>query len=108
MQTCEHCPYPARCEMQQRCIRSKINATPVELPEPMPVPVKTSNGIGMTGKIKLERRRYPKMPNKKYTGIMPKPRPTYANPASYEHRRVITCREGSSSQGSQAAPEACV
>jgi hypothetical protein len=38
--------------MQQRCIRSKINATPVVLPEPVPVPVKTSNGIGMTGGIK--------------------------------------------------------
>jgi len=60
MQTCEHCPYPARCEMQQRCIQSKINATPVILPEPVPVPVKTSNGIGMTGKIKTGKKKVSK------------------------------------------------
>lgn len=57
MKLCEHCPYPSRCEMQQRCIRQKINATPVVLPEPMPVPVKTSNGIGMTGKIKAAKKK---------------------------------------------------
>ena len=56
MQKCEHCPYPARCEMQQRCIQNKINAKPVVLPEPIPVPVKTSSGIGMTGKIKIAKK----------------------------------------------------
>tara|TARA_E500000318_G_scaffold108657_2_gene119953 strand:+ start:796 stop:984 length:189 start_codon:yes stop_codon:yes gene_type:complete len=52
MKICDGCPFPRRCEPQQRCIVYKIGAEPVIMPEPTPVPVKTTNGIGMTGAIK--------------------------------------------------------
>lgn len=52
MQTCPNCPFPRRCTSQERCIAYKIGAEPVILPDPKPVPVKTSFGSGLTGKIK--------------------------------------------------------
>jgi len=52
MKICDGCPFPRRCEPQGRCIVYKIGAKPVIMPEPEPVPVMTSNGIGMTGIIK--------------------------------------------------------
>jgi len=52
MQTCEHCPFPRRCENQERCVAYKTDAVPVTLPEPVSVPVITSQGVGMTGKPK--------------------------------------------------------
>lgn len=52
MNICSNCPFPRRCEPQNRCIAYKKDAEPVIMPEPQSVPVKTSNGIGMTGKIK--------------------------------------------------------
>ncbi|WJE88103.1 hypothetical protein FAMCQIZV_CDS0022 [Phage C72C1] len=52
MKTCEHCPFPRRCEPAERCIAYKKDAEAVILPEPAPVPVVTTSGVGMTGKIK--------------------------------------------------------
>ena len=52
MQTCTHCPYPARCSAQERCIAYKIGGTGTELPPPVPHAVITSSGISMTGKVK--------------------------------------------------------
>jgi len=52
MNICDNCPFPRRCEPQGRCIAYKKDAEPVILPEPESVPVKTSNGIGMTGKMR--------------------------------------------------------
>jgi len=56
MEICEHCPYPHRCGPQERCIAYKIGGEGDILPEPVEVrvfhPVMTTDGIGMTGKIK--------------------------------------------------------
>jgi hypothetical protein len=50
MNTCGNCPMPRRCLSAERCIVYKEGAEPVVLPEPKPVPVKTSFGVGSTGK----------------------------------------------------------
>lgn len=52
MNICEHCPFPRRCENQDRCVAYKTDAVPVTLPEPVSVPVITTQGSGMTGKPK--------------------------------------------------------
>ena len=57
MEVCEHCPYPHRCKPQQRCIAYKKNGVSVTLPEPVSHPVITSSGIGMTGKVKLKKKK---------------------------------------------------
>ena len=57
MELCKNCPYPHRCEPQQRCIAYKKGGASVTLPEPVPHPVITSNGIGMTGKIKTGKKK---------------------------------------------------
>ena len=48
---CPDCPYRGRCENMGRCIQ-KRNAVSMELPQPKPVPVITSNGNVMSGKVK--------------------------------------------------------
>lgn len=57
MQICKNCPYPARCEAQQRCIAHKIGGVGTELPAPIPHPVKTTSGVSMTGKIKTGKKK---------------------------------------------------
>ena len=57
METCNNCPFPKRCIPANRCIAYKVDATPVVLPEPKPVPVKTSFGIGMNGKAKKAKKK---------------------------------------------------
>jgi hypothetical protein len=52
MNICDNCPFPRRCEPAGRCIAYKKGAEPVIMPEPTPVPVKTTGGVGMTGMIK--------------------------------------------------------
>ena len=52
MKTCKNCPFPRRCEPADRCIAYKTGAEPVILPEPVPVPVMTTRGFGVTGKAK--------------------------------------------------------
>lgn len=52
MEICDNCPFPRRCEHQVRCIAYKKGAEPVIMPEPAPVPVLTSTGIGMTGPMR--------------------------------------------------------
>ena len=49
MNTCENCPLPRRCLSADRCIVYKEGAVSVDNPEPAPVPVSTTFGIGMTG-----------------------------------------------------------
>ena len=51
MQVCSDCPYRGRCSNMGRCIQ-KRNAVSIELPQPKPVPVITSNGNVMSGKVK--------------------------------------------------------
>lgn len=51
MNVCPDCPYRGRCESMGRCIQ-KRNAVSIELPQPKPVPVITSNGNVMSGKVK--------------------------------------------------------
>jgi hypothetical protein len=41
---------PRRCLSAERCIVYKEDAEAMVLPEPKPVPVKTSFGVGSTGK----------------------------------------------------------
>lgn len=50
MKTCEHCPYPKRCIPADRCIAYKIGAEPVILPDPKPMEINTTFGVGTTGK----------------------------------------------------------
>ena len=57
MNLCEHCPYPHRCEPQQRCIAYKKDGVSVTLPEPVSHAVITSSGIGMTGKTKPKKKK---------------------------------------------------
>lgn len=57
MNLCNNCPYPNRCNAQQRCIAYKIGGVGTELPEPVSHPVKTSSGVGMTGKIKTGKKK---------------------------------------------------
>ena len=52
MNHCENCPYPKRCEAQERCIVHKITNTPVILPQPTPQPIETTSGVKMSGIIK--------------------------------------------------------
>jgi hypothetical protein len=51
MNVCKDCPYRGRCANMGRCIQ-KRNAVSMELPQPKPVPVLTSNGTIMSGKVK--------------------------------------------------------
>lgn len=51
MIVCPDCPYRGRCESMGRCIQ-KRNTVSMELPQPKPVPVITSNGNVMSGKVK--------------------------------------------------------
>lgn len=51
MKVCPDCPYRGRCANMGRCIQ-KRNAVSIELPQPKPVPVITSNGNVMSGKVK--------------------------------------------------------
>ena len=57
MNLCDNCPYPHRCGAQKRCIAYKKDGVSVTLPEPVSHPVITSNGIGMTGKVKTGKKK---------------------------------------------------
>lgn len=52
MEVCNNCPMERRCLSAGRCIVYKEGAVAPTNPEPKPVPVKTSFGIGMTGVVK--------------------------------------------------------
>lgn len=51
MKVCPDCPYRGRCENMDRCIQ-KRNTVSIELPQPKPVPVSTTSGVVMSGKVK--------------------------------------------------------
>ena len=57
MTPCDKCPYPSRCESQDRCIVYKIGGEGGILPEPVSHPVATTSGVGMTGKIKTGKKK---------------------------------------------------
>ena len=57
MTPCDNCPYPVKCLNQDRCIVYKIGAVAPELPQPKPVPVKTTYGIGTTGQTGIAKKR---------------------------------------------------
>ena len=57
MTPCKNCPYPAKCLNQGRCIVYKEGGIAPELPQPKPVAVKTSFGVGMTGKVKKAKKK---------------------------------------------------
>lgn len=57
MTPCDKCPYPARCQAQDRCIAYKIGGEGGILPEPVSHPVATTSGVSMTGKIKTGKKK---------------------------------------------------
>jgi hypothetical protein len=48
MVTCETCPYPHRCQPQEKCLAGKIPGEDVVLPEPVAMNVMTTVGTGTT------------------------------------------------------------
>ena len=57
MNTCKNCPYPRRCQAQERCIAFKIGAQPVEIPDPIPQPIDTTSGTRMSGLLKKAKKK---------------------------------------------------
>lgn len=52
MYNCDSCPYPARCDARGHCISGKARPEGESLPQPKPMPVLTTAGMGTTGVAK--------------------------------------------------------
>jgi len=48
MLTCNSCPYPVRCANRGHCISGKVREAGDSLPQPKPMQVMTTAGMGMT------------------------------------------------------------